>query len=681
MPYQQKSRFIRVKSPLGPDVLLPEVFSGSEGMSRPFCYQLQMISERPEIKAREIVGKNITIELLLSDGNTRHFNGFVSAFGTGQLRMQGFRQYQAEVVPWIWFLKRTTDCRVYQNKTVKQIIEDVCQDHGFSDFDLSRLQGEHPKREYCVQYGESDFDFLSRLMEEEGIFYWFKHQEGRHVLYLADHKGSYDSCPEHDVTFSAGSMSEGHLASWEHHYEFTTGRWAHIDYNYKNPRTNLLADEKSIVNVPSVDKYEVFEYPGVYEKKDEGKSLVRVRMEEEENRYDVVTAIGSCRTFFPGGKFVVSKHESSSEEGKEFLITDVEHHVTGRSYITGSEQDEQYKNEFRCIPASVTFRPPRQTAKPRIYGVQTATVVGPKDQEIYTDEDGYGRVKVQFHWDRYGEKNEKSSCWIRVAQALAGRKWGELYLPRIGQEVVVTFLEGDPDRPLIIGAVYNACNMPPITLPDYKTMSGIKTDSTKGGGGFNCIRFDDKKGEEQILIHAEKDQDLRVVHDSFEWVGRDRHLVVKRDQYDHVDNDRHQVIDQNHLIKIGGNRDLKVEGNETIEISGSQSLTVSGNVTEVFSSGHSEQTSNAYYLKATNVVIEAAAGITLKCGAGSVVVDPTGVTVSGAVVTIDGAMVKIASGPGSPPGIGIPGMASSPATPEDATEADVWEPGKGRRKN
>jgi type VI secretion system secreted protein VgrG len=678
MRYTQKRRLLNVKSPLGPDILLLESFSGAEGISRPFMYELQMFSERQDIPANEIIGKNITVELQCEDREVRYFNGLVSGFSAGQLRMQGLREYRAEVVPWLWFLTRNIDCRIFQHKNVKQILQQVFEERGFSDYDLSQIQGEHPKHEYCVQYMESDLNFISRLMEEEGIFYWFSHDENKHTLMVADHTGGCLNCPEYEVPFSAGSMATGHLASWERQYKFTSGRWAHSDYNYELPQTNLLTNEKSVVDVSLAGKYEIFEYPGLYTKKEEGNTLSRVRMEEEEVRHNVIRATSCCRTFFSGGKFKVSKHESLAEKN-EYLITSLEHSATCRSYVTGDEANDQYQNSLMCIPASVTFRPNRQTVRSKIFGTQTATVVGPKGQEIYTDEDGYGRVKVQFHWDRRGEKNEKSSCWVRVAQAFAGRKWGEFFLPRIGQEVVVTFLEGDPDRPLIIGAVYNAYNMPPIPLPDYRTMSGVKTNSLKAGGGFNALRFDDKENAEQIFMQAEKDQDIRVKNDRFEWVGQDRHLIVKRDKYEHVQNNRHAIIDKDHLEQVGNNRNLKIAGKEAIEIGGSQSLTVHGDVIEVFNASHSEKTGNEYYLRATNVVIEAMAGITLKCGGGSVVIDPAGVTVTGGMVTIDGGLVKIASGPGSPAASGTSGSAMSPESPEKAIEADLWEPDKGRR--
>ena len=333
-----------------------------------------------------------------------------------------------------------------------------------------------------------------------------------------------------------------------------------------------------------------------------------------------------------------------------------------------------YDCTFTVIDSQQPYRAPRVTPKPLIQGPQTAIVVGQSGEEIWTDE--YGRVKCQFHWDRYGQADENSSCWIRVAQVWAGKKWGAIYTPRIGQEVIVEFLEGDPDRPIITGRVYNGNTMPPYELPAHKTLSGIKSSSSKSGGGFNEIRFEDKKGEEQIFVHAEKNQDIRVKNDRFEWIGQQRHLIVKNDKLERIEHNRHEIVDHDHLEEIGNDRNVKVSGKEALEVGASHSFTVKGDVIEVFKANHSESTTGNYYLKAAGVVIEATSGITLKCGGSNVVIDPSGVTVKGPLITLDAsAFVNINSGPGSPAVPGQAGRAVAPAAPDKAMEADNADPG------
>jgi type VI secretion system secreted protein VgrG len=340
--------------------------------------------------------------------------------------------------------------------------------------------------------------------------------------------------------------------------------------------------------------------------------------------------------------------------------------------VAGEEFD--FRNHFECIPYSTPFRPARVTPRPVISGAQTAVVVGQSGEEIWTDK--YGRVKVQFHWDRYGKADENSSCWIRVSEGWAGKNWGVIMLPRLGQEVVVSFLEGDPDQPLITGRVYNAEQMPPYDLPGEQTKSTLKSLSSKGGGGFNELRFEDKKGDEQVFIHAEKNLDIRVKNEAFETVEKDLHVIVQQNRFDHVENNRNEKVDQDAIINIGRDHHLKIDGKQAITIQGSRSLAVTGDVADKFDANHSESVGTAYYLKASQIVIEAAMGMTLKCGGNSVVIDPSGVTLTAPMITIDGSMVRIASGPGSPAMSGTAGSLVPAAAAQLAFEADKADPGE-----
>ena len=563
--YTQERRSLSVESPLGTDVLLLLGFSGTEAISQPFRYQLDLASEHEGISPKDIVGEGLTWSVRQVDKEPRFFHGAVSRFSAGPRGDRGLWSYRVEVVPWLWFLTRTADCRIFQNKSTPEIVEAVFQGFGFRDFELA-LKGTYPKREYCVQYRESAFNFVSRLMESEGMFYSFRHEKGKHTLVIADRKSAYADCAEGQVKFSRGSLAQNCVTAWEHQYEFRTGKWTQTDYNFETPSTSLLTSTSTVIDQPGMDRYEEFDYPGEYYVKGNGEPVTKVRMEEEEAGYDVVQGASGCCTFTPCGRFTLENHDVDSECG-DYVITSIQHSATEASY-DASAGGLSYSNTFTCIRASVTFRPPRLTPKSQVKGPQTAVVTGPGGEEIYVDK--YGRVKVQFFWDRQGKKDENSSCWIRVAEQWAGKNWGFVAHPRIGQEVIVDFLEGDPDRPLITGRVYNAEQMPPYDLPGSKTQTGIKTRSTLGGtpANFNEIRFEDKKGSEQLFIHAEKNQDIEVENDETHWVGHDRKKTIDNDETTLVKRDRTETVDRDEKITIHGNRTEEVDKDEKITIHG-----------------------------------------------------------------------------------------------------------------
>ncbi len=572
----QAERRLSLTTPLGPDVLLLMSFSGTESLSRLFSYQLDLASDNDAIAAKDIVGKSVTWNVSRLDESPRYFNGIVSRFVAGSLNRRKLRTYRAEVVPWPWLLTRTTDCRIFQNLTAPEIITTIFKDFGLNDYALE-LKGSFAKREYCVQYRETAFNFISRLAEHEGIFYYFRHEDGKHTMVLANAKGSYADVPESPVEYSPGSLAGNHVLTWEHQYEFRSGKWSRTDYNFETPSTSLFTTTNTVIDLPDSPKYEIFDYPGEYVLKPDGEPVTKVRMEEEEAGYNSVTGSSQCCTFTPCGKFTLEKHDIDSENG-EYVITSIRHAATEASY--GSTANGTiYQNTFTCIPASVIYRPLRATPKPMVQGVQTAVVTGPAGEEIYVDK--YGRVKVQFFWDRKGKKDEKSSCWIRVAEQWAGKNWGFVSHPRLGQEVIVDFLEGDPDRPLITGRVYNAEQMPPYDLPANMTQSGIKSRSSKGGSpaNFNEFRFEDKKGAEQVFLHAEKNQDIEVENDETHWVGHDRKKTIDNDETTLVKHDRTETVDNNETITIHGQRTEIVDKDETITIHQNRTETVDINET------------------------------------------------------------------------------------------------------
>ena len=644
MAYTQETRRIAVATPLGPDVLLLSSFQGEEGISRLFRYDLDLVSENESVDFDALIGQNVSVRITLADDSQRYINGQISRFSQGG-RDSNFTSYHAEVVPWLWFLTRTSDCRIFQNKKAPEIIQQIFTDYGFKDFSL-RLYGDFSQREYCVQYRETAFNFISRLMEEEGIFYFFEHENGKHTLVLANSPTENKPCPHQStVRFekSAGGFQEDDvLLEWRLQQELRAGKYALTDYDFENPATDLA------VNVAGKGTYELYDYPGEYLTRGDGDGRVRIRLQETQTPYVVGYGTSNCRVFASGYQFTLAEHYRASQN-QAYVLTTVRHSASqGGDFRSGGNDDDfHYRNTFECIPASTPFRPNRLTPEPVIQGAQTAVVVGPAGEEIFTDK--YGRVKVQFHWDREGDLDENSSCWIRVAQLWAGKKWGAMYVPRIGQEVIVDFLEGDPDRPIITGRVYNADQMPPYDLPGEKTKSTIKSYSSKGGGGFNEIRFEDKKGSEQIFIYAEKNKDLRVKNDRFETIEGETHLIVSKDQLEQVKGDKHQ--------HTSGDLNEKVDS--------SKSLNVGQDLQEKVGQNYALDAGMEIYLKAgMNLVVESGTMLTLKVGGNFINMNPAGVFISGTMV-----MINSGGAAGS-------GSGCSPQSPKDPKEADKADPGQ-----
>jgi type VI secretion system secreted protein VgrG len=584
--YTQDQRRIGISTPLGKDVLLLHSFTGSDSMSRPFRFDLDLLSENDSIGFADIVGQRVTTRVILADGSERHWNGFVSRFSQGR-RDANLTSYHAEMVPWLWFLTRTADCRIFQNQSVPDIVQKILGDLGFQDFEL-RLYGSYQPRTYCVQYRETDFNFISRLLEEEGIFYFFEHEKSLHKLVLADDPAAHKPCPGQPKTryeLSAGGWQEDDVVTeWRLEQRFQPGSWAHTDYNFETPGTDLMA------SVAGANPYEIYDYPGEYGSHGEGDTLVKVRLQEETAPGLVARGTSDCRAFTPGFLFDLEDHYRA-DLNKSYLITSVRHRASqAGDYVTGTlasnDRDFTYENVFSCMPASVPFRPRRVTPRPTVHGCQTAVVVGPGGEEIYTDQ--YGRVKVQFHWDREGKRNENSSCWVRVSQPWAGSGWGGLAIPRIGQEVVIDFLEGDPDQPIIVGRVYNAGQMPPFGLPGGAVISGFKSNSTKGGGGYNEISLDDTKGTELINVHAQYDKQKKVEHDERVDVGNDRTEHVGHDEKITIDNNRTEKVGVDENITIGSNRTEQVGSNENIKIGNNRTESVGVNETISIGSNRTE---------------------------------------------------------------------------------------------
>ncbi len=646
-PITQEDRQIAVETPLGPDVLVLTSFSGGEEISQPFQFHLEMVSDEDSIAAKDIVGKKITVRVRLADGTSfRYFNGMVSRFSAGG-RQTGLRRYQAEMVPWLWFLSRGADCRVFQNKSVPDIIEEIFSDLGFSDYEISEVKGEHPPRDYSVQFRESPLAFISRLMEEEGIFYFFKHEDGKHTLVMGDQKGAYQDCPENEVEYQysyGGQTPANRLTGWEHQYEFTPGKWSQTDYNFEDhparseptPANLLLTSAPTTIDLDNINKFEIYEYPGAYGDKSTGERYAKLRMEAEEAAHDVVSTGGTCKTFGPGGKFTITKHDCAEEEGKAYAITSIQHSASQSveaEAIRGG--GASYENSLTCIPADVIFRPRRTTPKPVVQGVQTAVVTGPPGEEIWPDK--FGRVKVQFFWDRHGKRDENSSCWVRVSQDYAGKNWGSMNIPRIGQEVLVEFVDGDLDRPIITGRVYNADQMPPYSLPDKKVVSGMISYSSPGGGGYNEISMNDTKDDELITIHAQFDIDTTIENDLREHVLNDRTRDVANDETISVGSNQTLDVGADQAITVGAAQTITVGGSRTQDVGKSESLTVGSSQT--LDVGTSQDVTVG-----TAMSVSAGTGITLEVGPSKIEITPQGITISGPMVQIQGSALTEVKG-------------------------------------
>ncbi|MES9941155.1 MAG: type VI secretion system tip protein TssI/VgrG [Candidatus Thiodiazotropha sp. 6PLUC2] len=579
MSFTQSNRQLKIKTPLGPDELLILSMEGSEELGRLFEFTIDLLSDNEAISHYDLLGKKMTVEMDMVDTTKRYFDGYVSDFSqVGHLAF--FAHYRVTLRPWFWLMTQTSDCRIFQNKKVPDIIKDVFSDNGFGDFE-ERLSGSYREWEYCVQYRETDFNFVSRLMEQEGIYYFFKHTAGKHILVLCDDYAShntleaYAEIPYVPPTETGASRWQDYIHSWTFRRSIRPGNFAHTDYDFKKPKSDVSSNALIPRGHPYSD-YEVFDYPGEYVASSEGERYAKHRIEELQAKHEVLEGKANTRGLTTGGLFTMTEHPRG-DQNKEYMVTGAYYSLQSDAFESVPEiaQGPLYSCEFTCMDPKTTFRTSRITSKPIVQGPQTAVVVGQAGEEIDTDE--YGRVKLQFHWDRYGNRDENSSCWVRVAQVWAGKNWGAMHIPRIGQEVIVDFLEGDPDRPIVTGRVYNADQMPPYELPANKTQSGIKSRSTKGGNSnnFNEIRFEDKKGSEELYIHAEKNHTNVTESSRSERVGYNRSLTVGHDKSEQVNNDKTITIAKNHNETIGLNMSqvVSVDKKETV---GSNKSTVVG---------------------------------------------------------------------------------------------------------
>lgn len=653
MDATQANREASVKTALADDVLLFAGMTGSEALGRLPQWSVRLLSKEDSVRIADVLGKPMTVLLATNeDGDVRPFNGIVTRFvGTGW--SGEFASYEATLHPWLWLLTRSSNCRIFQDLSVPDIVKQVCAAYGgVAVLSVTSLSGSYPALPYCVQYRETDYAFVCRLLEQAGIYFYFTHALNQHTMVLADSYSAHQPIPGYEgLKFARaareGGWAEESVSHWSAGGEIAASKVVLNDFDFEKAGSCLsggLLVSSTIEAGFDQAAYEMFDYPGNYSVAADGTALARAGIEGLHGQCESITAVTDARGLHPGGLFTLAEHPRD-DQNRDYLVTSASYTVTGNGYVSG-EGGFGFECRIGAIGKEHPYRPARTCRKPCIHGPQTAIVVGKAGEEIWTDQ--YGRVKVQFHWDRAGKEDETSSCWVRVAQGWAGKGWGAMAVPRIGMEVVVSFLEGDPDRPLVTGCVYNSDAMPPYALPAGQTRSTLKSQSSKGGEGFNELRFEDKKGAEEVFMHAERDF-LRVVKNNdalkvgFETADKgDQTVDIKNDQTVKIGHDQVETIDNNQTHSIKRDQTVDIGGDQALSVDGKQAVKVG-----------------------TTIVIEAGTSIELKVGGSSIKIEAAKITIkspeievaadanakvkagammeikSGAVMTIAGALVQI----------------------------------------
>lgn len=631
-----------LKSPLGPKLIFSQA-TLDESVSGLFDYQIEAVSRLQSLDPKTLLGKAMTIVREVDEGAApfeRLFSGYCTRLEQTGVATPGFFSYRLSVRPWLWFLSRSSDSRIFQNKSVPDVLKAVFAEEPRAKFDF-RLQRTYAPWEYCVQYRETTLNFVTRLMEQEGIYYFFEHSDGAHRMVLCDsasaHKAIDGGATIPFYRRDNVTSGEQHINQWSFAQEIQPGKFSIDEYDPSRPSVALFAtrsSEKS--DGVNETAYEIYDYPGEYDTEAEGRAYANIRLDELQTRRLIFAGGGDVVSMVPGRKFTLAKHKVA-EQNVEYFITATRSRFAEGGQEAGGSASSSISMQFYAIKSSQQYRPSRVTPKPIISGVQTAFVTGPAGEEIYTDTKG--RVCVRFLWDRYDKQGANTSCWIRTAMPWASGQYGFMALPRIGDEVVVTFLEGDPDRPLITGAVYNAENKPPYDYPANKTQSGIRTKSSKGAGenNFNEIFFEDQKGSELFGLQAEKDHHILIKNDRIEEIKKDSHLTITGNLSEKIKGKHHLEVAQDQNIKIGATFSLQTQQDWLVKSSG------------VFNAAAAQE----IHLKAgTNLVLEASTGITLKVGGNFVSITPAG-------VDIKGVMVNINSG-----GAALTGKGAAPTSPD-----------------
>lgn len=657
MTLTQTDRWLTLDTPLGADVLVPTGVSGVEGISRLFSFEVTALSSQIAVGAADILGQVVTLSMARPGGERRIVSGIVTAFAAGFLTRSNHRLVRMTVSPSAWAMQRNSDYKVWQKKTAVEIVEELLGDSAVT-FKKS-LTATYAAREYCVQFGETDLAFMERLLAEEGIFYYFTHAEGTHTLVLADAATAYGDCTQASIAYRQ-DVTE--IADAVHAFEngvaLTDAKWTLNDYNFETPKASLLQSATVGASPMSGLAWEQYRYPAGSVAVADITRWAGDGADAAKAGFEVVEGAGTAASFTPGHRFTLAEHPVPALQDMAYVLTEVRHEAQDRAHFTirpGTEGKPFYRNSFRCIPSETPARPSLPHAKPIVRGPLTALVVGPAGQEIHTDK--YGRIRIQFPWDRLGKKDDTSSCFVHVAQSMAGANWGAVFVPRIGMEVVVHFLDGDPDRPLVTGAVYNADNMPPWALPDNATKSGFMSRSSLNGAkaDANELSFEDKKGSELVLFHAQKDFTREVENDDVLDVGHDQTRTIKNnrtqtisegnDDYTLTKGNRTETISQGNetlTISKGNRSETLTQGNDTLKLSqGNRAVTLTqGNDTLTLDTGN--HTTKA---SVGSITLEATTKVLLKVGANSIEISQSGITINGIQVEVKGTAKASTSAP------------------------------------
>ncbi|EKP0279265.1 type VI secretion system tip protein VgrG [Aeromonas bestiarum] len=649
-------------------------FTLNEALSDPFTLALELASSQPDIDFGAVLDQPCELLVWYNGELQRRVNGVVSQFEQGD---SGFRRtrYSMEVKPALWRLGLRHNARIFQAQKPEEIMGALLQEHGITDYAFA-LKNAHAQREYCVQYRESDLEFINRLAAEEGMFYFHEFEQGKHRLVFADDAAALTDGPALFFNLGNRSLEQGPYVRQFHYREAVRQAEVELkDYSFKTPAYGLSHKKLGSELEHQRDTYQHFDYPGRFKQDPSGKSFTQYRLDAL--RSDAMASRGqsNCAALLPGQTFALSEHPNAVLN-THWQVVSILH--TGKQPQAleeeGGDGATTVTNEFTVVKALQTWRP-LLPHKPMVDGPQIATVVGPSGEEIYCDK--YGRIKLQFPWDRYGASNDQSSCWVRVSQGWAGGQYGMMAVPRIGHEVIVSFLEGDPDQPIVTGRTYHATNQTPYVLPEHKTRTLLRTDTHKGKG-FNELRFEDEASREQIYIHAQKDMDVVINHIHRQSVGLDQHLTVNQDQFQRVDRhshrtvaqddfeqigqDHHQLIGRHFVQKVMASFKRFIGGGEITHLDGSRQTSISGGEELVVGAHQRVVVGTDSYLKATDIVLEAGQALTIKGPGGFIKLDGSGVTISGNVVKIND---------GGSPGAGTAPVAIEPEAPNKPTLPDA----------
>ncbi|MDF9910233.1 type VI secretion system Vgr family protein [Pantoea agglomerans] len=602
--------FSRITAQLPADGLLFHTLKGTETLSRPFVLTAELLATDARIDRHALLGKPVTFTLptdgLMNALSPRYLNGKITRVAVRSQELSGTRYavYELTVEPDLWPMKRDRNLRIFQSQTVPQIVQTLLKEYGVNV--ETRLAGSYRVWEYCVQYQESSLDFISRLMELEGIYYFFRHEADKHTLVLCDAPDQHQAFPGYEtiayhVTPSGGVVTEEGISQWSLAESVTPGIYSTDDYDFRKPNAWMLQARQNPAS-PVPGSVDVYDWPGHFVDHSHGESYARIRQEVWQAEHHSVSGSGTATGIAPGFTFSIINAPHFSDNG-EYLVTSATYDFAENSYASGDTGDSRHNIHFTVLPSSVTYRTPPETAWPKTHGPQTAKVVGPKGESIWTDR--YGRVKVKFHWDRLAKGDDTSSCWVRVSSAWAGQGFGGVQIPRVNDEVVVDFINGDPDRPIITGRVYNEASMPPWNLPEDATRMGFMTRSKDGhNDNSSFLFFEDKPGGELLNMHAEKDMNISVENDKTVSVDGCRTTKIGKDQTDEINGDstfhykqkrtttvdgaetktfnngEKTTIENGRVLKINNGDEVSIVGNKNSHINGNENREITGNLTE-----------------------------------------------------------------------------------------------------